>query len=255
MIEEIEQWLRQGGTADYVTFSGSGEPTLNSELGDMIMATKKLTDIPVAVITNGSLLGEPEIRQAVLAADVLLPSLDAGIEHTFWTVNRPVPGVSFVGMTDGLVRTAQEYSGQLWLEIMLVEGVNDSEAELFAMREVVRRICPDKLQVNTVDRPSQSGNAKRVPDETLKRACEILGTKTEVITSSIVVQADERQWQQIEDELIKLLARRPCTLRDLIAASGRNAHEVLKHIRRLMAKGLVEKIGDANPYYRCVNGG
>lgn len=255
VIEEIEQWLKQGGTADYVTFSGSGEPTLNSELSDMIMATKKLTDIPVAVITNGSLLGEPEIREAVLAADVLLPSLDAGIEHTFWTVNRPVPGVSFVGMTEGLVRTAQEYSGQLWLEIMLVEGVNDSEAELFAMREVVRRICPDKLQVNTVDRPSQSGNAKRVPDETLKRACEILGTKTEVITSSIVVQADERQWQQIEDELIKLLARRPCTLRDLIAASGRNAHEVLKHIRRLMAKGLVEKIGDANPYYRCVNGG
>ncbi len=78
----------------------------------MIRATKKLTDIPLAVITNGSLLGEPEVRKAVSMADVLLPSLDAGTERTFRAVNRPAPGVSFVGMREGLVQTAQEFAGR-----------------------------------------------------------------------------------------------------------------------------------------------
>jgi wyosine [tRNA(Phe)-imidazoG37] synthetase (radical SAM superfamily) len=255
VIREIEQWLQQGGTADYITFAGSGEPTLNADLGEIIRATKKLTDIPLAVITNGSLLSEPEIREAVSIADVLLPSLDAGTENAFRAVNRPAPGISFVEMTEGLVRTAQEFRGQIWLEIMLVEGANDSKAELHAMREVVRRICPDKLQINTVERPSRSGDARRVPDDTLVRACEILGNSAEIIASGVVAPADSRQWQKVEDELMRMLSRRPCTISDIVAISGRNIHEITKHLQRLVQEGLIEQIGDTNPYYRSITGG
>jgi len=255
VIREIEQWLEQGGSADYITFAGSGEPTLNADLGEMIRATKKLTKIPLAMITNGSLLGESEIREAVSMADVLLPSLDAGTERTFRAVNRPAPSVSFLGMREGLVQTAQEFPGQIWLETMLVEGVNDSEAELHAMYEVVRRVCPDKLQINTVERPSRSGDARRVCRETLIRACEVLGGSAEIIAGGVVAPADNRQWQQIEDELLRMLSRRPCTLGDCVTVSGRNRHKITKHLQRLAQKGLIEQIGDTNPYYRCVTGG
>jgi len=255
VIREIERWLKQGGTADYITFSGSGEPTLNKELGEMIRATKKLTDIPLAVITNGSLLGEPEIREAVSTADVLLPSLDTGTERTFRAVNRSAPGISFVGMTEGLVRTAQEFAGPIWLEVMLVEGVNDSDAELYAMRGIVRRICPDKLQINTVERPSRSGDARRVSEDRLTRACEIMGRSADVIAHDLIAPADSLQWRQIEEELMRLLSRRPCTLGDIVTVSGRNANEVAKHLQRLASRGLVEQIGETDPYYRCVSGG
>lgn len=255
VIREIEQWLEKGGSADYITFAGSGEPTLNAELGEMIRATKKLTDIPLAVITNGSLLGEAEIREAVSPVDVLLPSLDAGTERAFRAVNRPAPGVSFLEMRDGLVQTPQEFAGEIWLEIMLVAGVNDSDAELHAMREIVRRVCPDKLQINTVERPSKSGDAGRVTDEALKRACEVLGGSAEVISGGAVEPTDSRRWQQVEDELVRMLSRRPCTLGDIVAASGRNVHEVAKYLRRLEQDGRIEHTSDTDPYYRCVNGG
>lgn len=255
VIREIERWLEEGGNADYVTFAGSGEPTLNTDLGEMIRATKKLTDIPLAVITNGSLLGEAEIREAVSPVDVLLPSLDAGTERTWRKLNRPAPGIGFVEMTEGLVRAAQEFSGRFWLEIMLVEGINDSDAELCAMQEIVRRICPDKVQVNTVERPSRSGDARRVSDETLRRACEILGASAEIITSRTPAPTRDQQWCRVEEELIGLLSRRPCTIDDIVAASGRNIQEVTKHLQHLVQEGLIEQIGDTDPHYRPVIGG
>lgn len=254
VVREIEQWLKQGGTSDYITFAGSGEPTLNAELGEMTRATKKLTDIPMAVITNSSLLSEPEIRKAVLPVDVLLPSLDAGTERTFKAVNRSSSGISFLQMREGLVQTAREFTGQIWLEIMLVEGLNDSEVELCAMRETVLRMCPDKLQINTVERPSKSGCAGRVSDETLKKACEILGGSAEIITGSVIENRDSRQWRQVEEELTRMLSRRPCTISDIVAVSGRNVHEVAKYLRRLEQDGRIEHTADADMYYRCVNG-
>ncbi len=254
VVHEIEQWLKGGGTADYITFAGSGEPTLNAELGEMIQATKRLTSIPLAVITNGSLLGQPDVFDAVSTADVLLPSLDAGTEQAFAAVNRPAPGVSFVGMREGLVRTAQDFAKDIWLEVMLVEGVNDSESELRAISEIARRICPDRLQVNTVERPSRSGCAKRVSDETLSRACAVLGPRADIIADAEVAGAESR-WQELEDELLRMLSRRPCTLSDIVAVSGHHAHDISKHLRRLVAEGLVEQTGDADPYYRNVTGG
>ncbi len=255
VMREIEQWLKSGGTADYITYAGSGEPTLNSDLGEMIRATKMLTSIPSAVITNGSLLSEPDTGAAISMADVLLPSLDAGTEDTFQTVNRPDKTLSFAKMTEGLVRTSKEFPGQVWLEVMLVDGLNDSEAELQAMRDIIQRACPNKLQINTVERPSRSGNVKRVSDQTLTRALDILGETAEVVDSSLPEHIDSQQWREVEEELLQLLSRRPCTAGDIATASGHNIHEVGKYLRRLQNRGVIEQIGDTDPYYRTVAGG
>jgi len=255
VVRDIEQWLEQNGTADYITFAGSGEPTLNSELGEMIRATKGLTDIPLAVITNGSLLNDPKIREAVLMADVILPSLDAGTEYTFRIINRPAPGVRFEQVIEGLMRTSVEFSGPIWLEVMLVEGVNDSDDEIYAIREIVRHIWPDKLQINTVERPSRSGNASRVSKERLIEVCEIMGEDAEIIASNTAESvADGQQWQQMESELIRMLSVRPCTVGDIVAASGFNILEVTKCLQKLEQKGIVERVGDIDHYYRYVKG-
>jgi len=250
IIREIQQWLELGGTADYITFAGSGEPTLNAELGKMIRATSKLTNIPLAVITNGSLLDEQAIRDAISLSDVVIPSLDAGTEYTFRKINRSAPDISFVGMREGLVQTAQEYPGQIWLEIMLVEGINDSDDELYAMREIVRRVCPEKLQINTVERPSKSGDARRVSEDTLIKAQEIFGEKAEIIVNHAVAPTDNQQWRELEEELISLLSRRPCTIGDIVAVSGHNVFEATKYLQRLQTRGLIEQIGENDPYYR-----
>jgi len=255
VIREIEQWVRHGGTADYITFAGSGEPTLNAGLGEMVSATKALTGIPVAVITNGALLGMPEVREAVSKADVLLPSLDAGTESVFQAINRPAPGLSFTDMTEGLVRAGREFAGSIWLEIMLGRGVNDSDDELVAIEKIARRIGPDKLQINTVERPSRSGDARAASGGRLMRACWILGETAEIIAGSIASAEESPRWRKIEEELMRLLSRRPCTLGDMIAVSGRNAGELAKHLQRLVARGLVEQVGDNDPYYSIAHAG
>ena len=255
VIREIEQWVKQGGTADYITFAGSGEPTLNAGLGEMVSAAKALTSIPVAVITNGALLSMSEVREAVSKADLLLPSLDAGTESVFQAINRPAPGLSFTDVTEGLVQTGREFAGSIWLEVMLVRGLNDSDDEFIAIEKIARRIGPDKMQINTVERPSRSGKARAASGGRLMRACDIFGETAEIIASRVVAPEDNSQWRQIEEELMQLLSRRPCTLGDMIAVSGRNAGELAKHLQRLVARGLIEQIGDNDPYYRCVTGG
>lgn len=250
VLSELKAWVEAGGQADYVTFSGSGEPTLHSGLGEMIHAAKDMASIPVALITNGSLLDNPRIREAALAADVLLPSLDAGTEKVFRKVNRPAAGIGFDSMVAGLTCVAREFTGQVWLEIMLVDGINDSDDELYAMREIIKTIDLDRLQINTVERPSRSGNARRVSIDTLARASRILKGGAEVIACGRIAPGDDRAWRQVENDLLNLLERRPCTMEDILAVSGRTPHEILKHIQRLTAEGLVEAVGAVDPYYR-----
>lgn len=254
VMPEIEGWLEQGGLADYITFAGSGEPTLTSGLGEMIAATKALCDIPVAVITNGSLLSDPEIRAALAPADVIVPSLDAGTADTFRAINRPAPGIDFEAMCEGLAQMIRERPGAVWLEVMLVKGLNDSEAELRALGYLIRRIQPKRVQLNTVDRPSRSGEARSLSPEELARVAKRLGG-AEIIARAASVHDGAGRWEQVEDELVRLLSRRPCTLDDLVAVSGRQPHELLKHLQRLVWRGAVDKFGDTDPSYRCTSGG
>ncbi len=183
ILAQVEEALsrQKPSEIDWVTFVGSGEPTLHTGLGWLIRKVKELTDLPVAVITNGSLLYLPEVRQELSAANAVMPSLDAGSADLYRQINRPHPELTFERLVDGLVAFSREYSGKLWIEVMLVQGLNDSEEALWDITEVLCRIQPDEVHINMPTRPPAE-TWVRPPDEVgLMRALAILGNIAKVV--------------------------------------------------------------------------
>ncbi len=140
--------------ADYISFIGDGEPTLSIDIGYLIRECKARFEQPVAVITNGALLFDPEVRRDLMAADVVLPSLDAGSEEVWRRVNRPHRDLSYPGVLDGLREFRREFEGELYLEVMLVRGINDTDDALRDLRAAVDRIGPDRLDILVPTRPT-----------------------------------------------------------------------------------------------------
>lgn len=160
---------------DYVTFVGDGEPTLSADLGWLIEQTREYLQLPVAVITNGSLLFREDVRSALKHADVVMPTLDAGNEKTFRAVNRPHRSIIFDTMFHGLVDFRHDYSGHIWLEVMLVKGVNDSEDELRSIAEAVDIIAPDRVYIVTPIRPPAESWVEPPAPETIIMAQTLIG--------------------------------------------------------------------------------
>ena len=154
VLEEVKTFLLEGSSSiDYLSLSGSGEPTLHSKIRSIIKGIKEITSIPVAVITNGSLLCEREVREDLLQADVVLPSLDAVSPEIFMKINRSHRKLSIERVIEGMVEFRKIYKGQIWLEILFCKGVNDTSEELQKMKEVVKQIKPNLIHLNTVVRP------------------------------------------------------------------------------------------------------
>jgi wyosine [tRNA(Phe)-imidazoG37] synthetase (radical SAM superfamily) len=183
ILAEVEQELaaHQTGEIDWVTFVGSGEPTLHSGIGWLIRQVKALTSLPVAVITNGSLLYLPEVREDLSAANAVLPSLDAGTPELYRRINRPHPQATFKRLVDGLAAFRDEYQGKLWVEVMLVRSLNDSEAALRAIASVLEQIRPDQVHLVLPTRPPAETWVQPPDEEGLLRACAILGDIARVI--------------------------------------------------------------------------
>jgi wyosine [tRNA(Phe)-imidazoG37] synthetase (radical SAM superfamily) len=178
--DELSRQLEQAAAlhhdgVDYATFVGEGEPTLCRSLGALMARAQSSLGLPVALITNGSLLCRTEVRREASIADVVMPSLDAVTEAAWRKLNRPHPALSLGSMVDGLRRFRQGFSGQLWLEIMLVASVNDTEAELTALRDELQRLAPDRVYVNVPLRPPAEKWVDIPSAEGLARARAILG--------------------------------------------------------------------------------
>ena len=182
VLAELEKWLEEGGEADYLTFSGSGEPTLHSGLGRLLEAIKELkSKAKLAVITNGSLLFRSEVRDELAAADLVMPSLDAADAETYRKLNRPAEHVSFEQHLEGLRDFSLAFKGELWLEVLFVAGVNDSDEHVTKLAGLLETIRHDKLQLNTVSRPPTE-SVKRVSHERMEKIRKRLGDKAEVIS-------------------------------------------------------------------------
>jgi len=235
---------------DYITLSGSGEPTLFSKLGDLIAAIKDMTDIPVAVLTNGSLLGRPEVSAGLMQADLVVPSLDAGDEQLFQHVNRPHEAISFDQMVEGLVRFRQAYGGQYWLEVFLLGGVTAVPAEVEKIAKLVERIGPDRIQLNTVTRPPAEDFALPVSREEILRLAEIFGGRAEIIADYRGTHK-QSEFRARRSDVLELLSRRPCTLEDIANGLALHRNEVVKHVEELSEEGkiVLEKRG-LKLYYR-----
>ncbi|MFA5394019.1 MAG: radical SAM protein [Candidatus Ratteibacteria bacterium] len=264
LITEVAQLLQKNPRIDFLTFSGSGEPTLNSDLGKMIRGLKKITSIPVAVITNSSLLYRKEVRRDLMEADVVLPSLDAVSEKAFRGINRPHPDLKPEVMIEGLREFSREYPGKIWLEVMLVKGVNDSKAELEKIREIVKSLRinrvrhslslakADRVQLNTVVRPPAEDGFFPLTQPELEAAAEIIGSGCEIIAEFI---GSAPAHFQVEEKLIlATLKRRPLTLKDIVLVTGCNSNEIVKVLGGLTQKGVVRNQWIGGKEYYSVQG-
>ena len=166
---------------DYITLSGSGEPMLYSRTGELIDHIKTMTDVPVAALTNGSLLWQPEVRSQLTNADLVIPSLDAGDKEMCQAVNRPHEDISFERMLEGLIDFRCEYEGQYWLEVMLLAGHNAIHVEVQKLAECVSRIRPDRTQLNTATRPPAEDWAAAIQRPRLKELAAMFNPPAEVI--------------------------------------------------------------------------
>lgn len=238
VLTELRGKLVEGLEADFITISGSGEPTLNSRLGEIVAGIKNLTEIPVAILTNGTLLYDKDVQADCAKADVVLPSLDAGDEQTFRKINRPHADISIEKLISGLVSFRNEFAGQIWLEVFLVEAVNTDAAAIAKISEAIKRIRPDKIHLNTAVRPTAEQNVKRVDAEKLNAIAAQLGQRCEVVADFTPQRCVEHIVNKAQD-VLSVLKRRPCSLDDICSGLGIGRNEALKYITHLRQQGLV----------------
>jgi len=238
VLEELKDKLAT--TPDYITLSGSGEPTLYSRLDELIAGIRAMTDIPVAMLTNGSLLWQEEVRRQLMDAHLVIPSLDAGHNSMFQAVNRPHESISFDRMLEGLIDFREEYYGEYWLEVFLLAGHTAVESEVSRITECVRRIKPDRVQLNTATRPTAEDYAVMVDRRRMGDLAALFDPPAEVIADyrGVHAQSDFKAGRESVREMIQ---RRPCSLDDI--ASGLNMHrnEAIKYIEELNAEGALTK--------------
>ncbi len=217
ILAEVKNALlsHQPGEIDWVTFVGSGETTLYASLGLLIREVKKLTRLPVAVITNGSLLSKREVRQELLAADAVLPSLDAGTPELYQRINRPYPGLSFGSFLDGLITFSEEYQGNLWIEVMLVKDLNDTEDQLSKIASALKRIKPDEIHIMQPTRPPVETWVKPPSDDGLRRALDILGDTARLIHPSSG-SYDLGEGKSIVEAVVGIVTRHPMREEELV---------------------------------------
>ncbi len=229
---------------DWITLSGSGEPTLYSRLDELIDRIHAITDVPVAVLTNGSLLWHPEVCKQLMKAELVIPSLDAGNKAVFDAINRPAPEITFKKMLEGLIRFRQEFKNQYWLEIFFLEGINTADHQVREIADCTKQIQPDRVQLNTATRPPAEKYAVQVSKARLSEIAALFNPPAEIIADYRGVHAHTDFTIQ-KNTVLEMLSRRPCTLDDVVAGLGIHRNEAIKYIAELDASGLltVEQTG------------
>jgi wyosine [tRNA(Phe)-imidazoG37] synthetase (radical SAM superfamily) len=210
MLAEVATTLSHDGSdsIDWITFVGSGETTLFSRLGSLIRFVKSMSELPVAVITNGSLLYLPEVRRELSAADAVLPSLDAGTETLYARINRPHRDFSYQQHIDGLMEFRREYEGRLWVEVMLLGGINDSPEALREIAAVLERVDPDEIHISTPTRPPAEQWVELPSRGGLERASAVFGSIAKVL-QPIEVNVKSGLDGELEEAVLRIVSRHP----------------------------------------------
>lgn len=244
LIAELKDYFANHPDPDYFTFSGSGEPTLNSRIGDVIRFIKaEKPGIPIAVLTNANLFHDPQVREELLQADLILPSLDAVTDAAFQRINRPAAELEAAQHIQGLIDFSHTFSGKIWLEIFILPGYNDNKEEILALKRVIEKIQPEAVQINTLDRPGTVSDLQGSSREELEWVVELL----DMDNVSIIAAAKQRKEIQsyrndAETAILETIARRPCTLTDLEQILGLHKSEINKYLDVLEADAKIEVI-------------
>lgn len=241
VLAELKLHLDRGVKADYISLSGSGEPTLHSGLGELIAKIKAMTDIPVAVLTNGVLFNDESVRNDCSRADLVLPSLDAAAQQEFEKINAPCDDISIENVIKGLTAFRKQYKGNIWLEVFIIDGVNTSDEQVKKIKSAIEKIKPDKVQLNSVARPTADNNIKKVDSDILLALANQLGDNCEII----VPGAWDKKGAFVlrnEQDVLDMLKRRPCSLEDICNGLGMVGNEALKYIEHLQRDGKIESV-------------
>jgi wyosine [tRNA(Phe)-imidazoG37] synthetase (radical SAM superfamily) len=227
---------------DYITFSGAGEPVLHSGIAKVIRFIKELRpSVPVAILTNGTLLSDPDVRAELNQADLVMPSLDAATEHAFRKINRPLKKTNIKEYVDGLIAFGKEFPGEIWLEILILPGYNDDPENLEALKKALMLIRTDKIQLNTLDRP---GAVKGLIPASWEFLEGIIAQwdldNVEIIAPPEIRRASSSYREDLESTILETISRRPCTLEDLEKVLGLHVNEINKYLGVLEETGEVE---------------
>ena len=249
---EIREFFNHNPNAkriDFITLSGSGEPTLNTALPRVIKLLRQFSKTPIALLTNGTLFNRPEVRAEVLDVDLILPSLDAVSDELFATLNRPAAGLKSREIIDGLVALRREYSGKIWLEILICAGINDTPKEIDLLIHAAAAIQPDKIQLNTVVRPGALAEAKAVTETFLEQLLPRFNPAAEIIAPFNNHGTNQAVIEKTKETILATLKRRPCTVEDLKNALGLKKVEVIKILDLLLEKDEIKTQEHGGKHY------
>jgi wyosine [tRNA(Phe)-imidazoG37] synthetase (radical SAM superfamily) len=236
VIAEIDHWLESDGEADYLTLSGSGEPTLHTEFG-RVLARLGEVPIPSALLTNGTLLHLPEVREAAKRARVVKVSLSAWDQNSFERINRPHSLLRFKSFLNGLKRFRKAFGGRLWLEVFILAGINANPTDVEKIARLSRELKPERIHLNTVARPPAEPFAVAVPAAQLKALASLFDPPAQIVADfsrkrSGKVKADDAR-------ILSMIKRRPCTIQQIEAAFGMHINEVSKTLGYLMRRNQI----------------
>ena len=243
IIAELDDYLASAPELDTITFSGAGEPTLNSGIGRIIAYIKdRYPDYRLALITNSSLLDDPRLRAEIAPIDLILPSLDAVSDSVFRRLNRPHPKLDSASISAGLTAFRQESQAEMWLEIFLAPGLNDSEAELARLKQACQQIAPERVQLNSLDRPGVEVGLRSMSATEMEQVAAFLQPlPVEIIARFTGPAGASPGNQNSADQILATIRRRPCTDQDLAASFGLHINELNKYLAELLKQGLVRE--------------
>ena len=243
ILKEIKSYLSKNPEIDFVTFSGSGEPTLHKDLGKMINFIKEnFPNYKVAILTNGTLLYRKSVRASLLNADVVIPSLDAATEKAFKKINRPHKGLNLKRIIKGIADFKKEFKGRVFLEIFVIPGINTSPRQLNALKKEVTKINPDKIQLNTLVRPPAESWVKKATDEEIEKVRKFLKRAHPIPASS--KKAKKKQKINVPHQIYSLVLRRPVTIKDIENAFHLSRRQTQKYIKLLLKENRIFKKGN-----------
>jgi len=233
VLTELEEWIDTDGEADYITLSGSGEPTLHEGFGEVLAFIRRKSSIPSLLLTNGSLLHLPEVRMAAAQASVVKVSLSAWDQESYGWVNRPHGELLFDDLISGQKAFRKEYAGQLWMEVFLVPGMNALPEDVRRIAALAEEIRPDRIQLNTAVRPAAEDFAVPLSRERMTELTHLFHPQAEVIAE--FTKSTDLRLQVNRESVLAMLRRRPCTAEQIADGFGMHLHEVSKYLGSLLS--------------------
>ena len=239
ILKQLDKRLAEC-TPHVITLAGSGEPTLHSEIDHIISGIRELTDTRIVILTNGSLFWDEAVRKRVLGADLIMPTLSSAVSSTFQTIHRPHSDLTLDRIVDGLRQLRIEFEGLIYLEVILLSGLNDTDEEMRALKPLIQEIQPDKIQLNTVVRPPADPCAKALDAKRLEAIKLFLGERAEIVVdigAEKGVMAPDTKGQG----LLEMVRRRPLRTKDMANSLGLSIDEVESMVKGLLIKGYLRR--------------